>query len=205
MKRKTDTNELIDLRQRGWTVTALAKHFECSKANISKHLKRLFPPEMPESFTRLTEKEQSFVLGRVNGKSVTQSALEAYDCTSRDSAKVLGHELSRKSDIDAAISDLLAEEGLGRRHRIRVLQRHVDNVRDSNASLKGIDIANKMEGIYIEKQVHVHVPYADLTRDLKEVQEARKMLEKELGLSEMSEQERQGYISGRSLIVEEQK
>ena len=62
-QRKTDIEELVTLREQGWSLSRIAKHFGCSKPNISQILKRLFPPPpppMPECLTKLTEKERHF-------------------------------------------------------------------------------------------------------------------------------------------------
>src|SRR4030042_545999 len=128
--RKTNTSELIELGEKGWSVTNLAQHFGCSKANISKILKRLFPPPeepLPESFTKLTQREQRFVLARASGKSQTQSALESCDVKDRTVAKAVGYELGQKEDINKAITDILQEEGLTKRYRVRKLLTHVNN------------------------------------------------------------------------------
>ena len=161
----------------------MADHFGVTEAAVCKMKKKLLPM-VPESFKNLTDKEKKFVLAKAEGKTQTQAALASFECGSMASAKNIGSQLAKRDDIQTAISLIMEEEGIGRRHRIRVLKRHVDNKHDAHASLKGIDIANKMEGIYIEKQVQVQVPYADMEKSYAELREEMKKLEAELGISE---------------------
>jgi len=175
-----DANELINLRENGMSISQIAKHFGCSKANITQRLRKLLPPKLPESMKELTEKEQKFVLSMAEGKTQTQSALASFECGSMESAKTIGWELANRDDIRTAISEIMEMEGIGRRHRIRALKRHIDNERDAQASLKGIDIANKMEGIYIEKAVVASVNYGDLVKSDQAIEAEIKELEAEL-------------------------
>jgi phage terminase small subunit len=171
------------LRAANITQNQIAVHFGVTEAAISKMKKKLLPV-VPESFASLSEKEKRFVLARVEGKTATQAALASFECGSMASAKNIGSQLVKRDDIQIAISLIMEEEGIGRRHRIRALKKHIDNQHDAQASLKGIDIANKMEGIYVEKQIQVHASYSDLQKSLAELLEKRKQLEMELGISE---------------------
>ncbi len=180
---KINKKVLLEMLQAGNIMQKqMAEHFGVTEAAISKEKKKLLL--VPESFKSLTKKEQKFVLARAEGKTQTQAALASFECGSLDSAKNIGSQLAKRDDIQMAISVIMEEEGIGRRHRIRALKRHIDNEHDAQASLKGIDIANKMEGIYIEKQVHVHASYSDLMGSFSEIQQERKRLEAELGISE---------------------
>lgn len=183
MREPISATELMKLNEEGKTVTQIAQYFGCSKANISKRLKKLRPPELPPALTSLTKKEQQFVLSRSEGKTLTQSALESFECGSMDSAKNVGSQLAKRNDIQTAISTIMEQEGIGRRHRIRALKRHINNRRDAQASLKGIDISNKMEGIYTEEKITINVDYGGLCKELTEVQETRRALMKELGIT----------------------
>jgi len=164
----------------GKTQKEIAEYFGVSPAAICKRVKRI---NMPESFKNLTGKEQKFVLARAEGKTQTQAALDSHDCSSLESAKSMGHQLMQKPDIQMAVSDLMQEEGLTRRHRVRTLKKHIDHA-DPNVSLKGLDQSWKLEGLYSEKHEHVHVTYEDLLCNYKDARAKRKELEKELGIDD---------------------
>lgn len=180
-ERKTDITELLKLEAQGWSMKDLAKHFKCSRPNISKLLKRHKPPQVPDSLKGLTEKEQAFVLARASGKSQTQSALESFDCINRGTAKVLGHELMQKPDIERAVSEVMQEEGLTKRYRVKKLKQHVDHA-NADVSLKALDQTWKLDGAYTEKYVHLHVDYSDCVKELSELDRKILELEKELGI-----------------------
>ncbi len=114
------------------------------------------------------------------GKSKTASALDAYECGSVGTAKVKGCLVSKREDIQLAIEEILLQEGMGRRRRIQRLKDHMEQDKDRTASLKSIDIANKMDGVYVEKSVSVEVDYNELVRDLAEIQSTREKMETEL-------------------------
>lgn len=195
-KRKTDTNEVLEMHQAGKTLTEIAEHFRCSVPNICRMLKRLAPPPpMPESFTDLTEKEQQFVLARVSGKTQTESALQSHDCQDRVSAKSIGWQLSNKPEIEKAIQDILQEEGLTKRYRIKKLKGHVDH-KNPDVSLKALDMTWRLDGAYIEKHVVMTVPYGELVMDLESNRREREQLEKELGIIDMTPGERDRYVMG---------
>jgi len=186
--RKTDDNVILQMLREGKTQKQIAEHFNVSGAAICKRVKKIKQAGKIERHLQgLTPKEQKFCLEVAAGKTKTQAALNSYECSSRDSAKSLGTQLAKRDDINIAISQILEDEGIGRRHRIRVLKRHVDNELDSHASLKGIDIANKMEGIYVEKQIRVEATYEDLKQGLAEIEAKRVRLEASLKEDLMSE------------------
>jgi len=196
-KRKTDTNEVLRLHEEGKSLGQIAARFKCSKANICRMVKRLRPDPpkpMPESFERLTEKQQNFVLAKASGKSATQAAAESFDCIDRGTAKQIGFQLMHMQDIDKAIQDILQEEGLTKRYRVRKLKSHVDH-KNPDISLKALDQSWKLDGSYAaEKHVVATVNYSDLCKSLDEVREAKAALEKELGMTEMSEEEKDTFI-----------
>ena len=161
--RKTNDEIILKMTEEGKSQKEIAEYFQVSPAAICKRLKRLAP--MPESFKDLTEKEKRFCLEVASGQTKTAAALASYECGSRESAKALGFQLTKRDDINLAIRDIMDEEQIGRRHRIRALKRHIDNEHDAQASLKGIDIANKMDGSYIERHAHIHLRYEDLKQE----------------------------------------
>ena len=163
MARKTDDKVILEMLEQGSSQKAIAAHFGVTGAAICKRVKRLRTSQAePESFLKLTSKEQRFVLAKAEGKTNSQSALNSFECGSMASAKSIGSQLMGRDDIKIAICDIMEEEGIGRRHRIRTLKKHIDNTLDSHVSLKGVDIANKMEGLYgIDKHLHVHTTNED--------------------------------------------
>jgi hypothetical protein len=183
MKKINDV-ELMRMIEEQIPQTQIAEHFRVSPSAIT-HAKKKIQSAMniPESFKALTGQEQAFCLARVEGKSQTAAAFDAYNCSSPASARSLGHELSKRDDVQMAICDLMEEEGCGRRYRIRRLKDHIDNTTDRQSSLKGIDIANKMESLYIERQVTEIIDYGQLFKEFADVQSRRMELQRELGLS----------------------
>jgi len=101
-----------------------------------------------------------FAVSVAEGKSQTQSAIDAYDVSSMGSAKSLGSQLVRKPKVNAAISEIMEYYGLGRFERIRKLKTHVDN-RDPNISLKALDQSWKIDGSYRETHLHVGMTRAE--------------------------------------------
>ena len=106
------------------------------------------------------------------GKSATAAALESHDCKSREVAKVMGSQLLDKPDIDRAISQILQEEGLTKRYRVRKLKSHVDPP-DPNISLKALDQSWKLDGAYLDKHVVLTPSWTDLCQDLAQVVEKK--------------------------------
>jgi len=135
------------MKGEGKTGREIADYFGVSPAYICKRLKVLRPVEAPESFNVLTDKQKKFVLAKVEGETNVEAAMAAFDVTSRDSAKALGHNLMRDPDIGKAIQDIMAEEGLTRRHVVRRLKDLVDHP-DGHIAAKGIDMSAKMMDVY---------------------------------------------------------
>jgi phage terminase small subunit len=187
--RKTDDNVILQMLREGKTQKQIAEHFNVSGAAICKRVKKLLGKK-PESFERLTKKEQKFALSVAEGKTQTQAALDSHDCSSLDSAKSMGYQLMQKPDIQTAVAELMQEEGLTRRYRVQKLKGHIDHP-DPNVSLKGLDQSWKLDGAYTEKHVHVHTTYGDLMKNLKEIRAKRKELEVELGIVDAEYTERE--------------
>lgn len=182
--RKTNDLEIIRMHDEGKTGVEIAAHFGVSSAAVSKRLKGLLPAREPESFGSLTDKQKKFVLAKAEGKSNTSVAMEAFDVTSRDSAKAIGHELVQDPDIKLALSDLMAQEGLTRRHRVRRLRDAIDHP-DPNVSLKGLDQSWKLEGLYGVEAPIVQLNFNTLIMEAHAIDKEIARLERELeGLKE---------------------
>lgn len=152
--RKVNDFELLDLIQKGILQKDIATQFGVSPAYISKRKKELEGFQEPESFSRLTDKQKKFALAKAEGKSNVDAAMVAFDATSRESAKVLGSNTMKDPDVSTAIQDLLYQEGLGRRNRIKRLKQIVYGP-DMSVALKGIDVANRLDGAYAPEKIDV--------------------------------------------------
>jgi len=156
----------------------IAKYFGVSESAISQRVKRLHQAAPPESFAGLSPKEQKFVLGKIEGKSNTAAALQAYNCGSVESAKTIGSRLSRDPDITMAISDLMHQEGIGRRYRVKRL-RDVINAADLGIVSRGLDMANKLTGEYAPEKIDVAEQFAGMHALIEEVRKLRALQEKD--------------------------
>jgi transposase len=188
--RKINDDELIQLLKEGrMTQKQMAARFGVSEPAITKMTRKyrklgLYKEfELPKSFKNLSEKEQKFALALVEGKTQTQAAKEAFECTTEGSARSLGSQLAKDNDIQKVVSELMQEEGLTRRKRIQVLKNHIFN-QDPNVSLKALDQTWKLEGLYTEKHVNLNINYADCVKEMEELNREIRELEKELGVQE---------------------
>ena len=159
--RKTDDHQILAMKAEGKTQHEIARFFGVSDVAICKRVKRLQPVREPESFAGLTDKQKKFVLARAEGKTVTNAALEAFDATSRNSAKTIGSVLMKDPDVSKAIQEIMAEEGLTRRHVVRRLKDLVNHP-DGNIAIKGIDVANKLSGDYAPEKRDVRVAVGEI-------------------------------------------
>jgi len=125
----------------------MAARFGCSEAAISKRLKRLTSaPAEPLKLDNLTPKEKTFVVAVASGESQTNAALKAYDVSSRQSAKALGHTLMGNQEIKEALAEIRDRE-IPIEHLIKRLRQHVDS-KDSVTSLRAVDMGLKLHDAY---------------------------------------------------------
>jgi phage terminase small subunit len=155
MIKKIDSEILGKMIAEGKPQKEMALFFGVSEAAISKRIKRLKRPDTPDSFKKLTLGEKRFVLAKIEGKSGTASALEAFNCGSVQSAKAIGSRLSNDPDIRIAINDLMHQEGIGRRMRTRRL-RDVIQAQDLGIAAKGLDMANRLTGEYAPDKIDIN-------------------------------------------------
>jgi hypothetical protein len=153
MTRKNDDETILAMLDEGKKQKEIAEHFGVSPAAICKLVKRIVPPEVPESFKALTVPQQKFVLGIAEGKTRTQAAADSFEVTSKASAKSIGYQAMKKPAIQVAVAELMQEQGLDRRYRVDKLKQHIDN-RDPNVSLKALDQSWKLDGAYTENHNH---------------------------------------------------
>lgn len=156
-ERKTNDQEILRLLQEGKNQKEIALHFGVSPVAIHKRLKRLTLPPPPESLQKLTKKEQKFCIAMAQGKTQTQAAMDSYDVTSRESAKVIGSQLMAKPEIQMSIPELMDYCVIDKPYRIRRLKQIIDSP-DLNIAYKGLDMSFKLDGSYApEKYLNVNV------------------------------------------------
>jgi predicted transcriptional regulator len=182
MPRKTDDNVILQMLSQAKSQKEIAEHFGVSQAAVCKRVKKINAVlKVKKSLEGLTDKQKNFALAIAEGKSQSQAAMESHDCSSFDSAKNLGSQLMARPDIQTAVAELMQEEGLTRRYRVRKLKGHVDHA-DPNVSLKALDQSWKLDGAYKEEQVHVHMSYDDMVKINQQTKARMKELEEKLGI-----------------------
>lgn len=157
----------------------MARFFGVSDAAISKRIKRLKQGEPPESFKALSPGEKRFVLAKLEGKSGTAAALQAFNCGSVQAAKTIGSRLSGDPDVQRAIHDLMHEEGIGRRRRVQRL-RDVIEAKDLGIVAKGLDMANKLTGEYAPDKVDLSLEPENIFAVVAVIEARKKELEKQI-------------------------
>lgn len=143
-----------------------ARHFQVSEAAISKAVKRLKSAKLPESMQRLSTKERAFVWNLAEGKNATEAALVAYDCKTRDVARTLGCRMVKDPDIEVALADLMAQEGIPRRRRIQRVGDLIES-KDLTAAAKGLDMSFKLDGAYAPEKHVIGRTHKEILDDLK--------------------------------------
>jgi phage terminase small subunit len=156
MKVKIINDQILqDMIKEGKQQKDIARFFNVSEAAVTKRLKRLNQTEPPESFKKLAPGEKRFVLAKMEGKSSSASALEAFNCGSIQSAKAMGNKLAGDPDIRTAINDLMHQTGIGRRRRIERL-RDLIEANDMGIVAKGLDMANRLTGEYAAEKIDMN-------------------------------------------------
>jgi predicted transcriptional regulator len=137
--------QIIDLHRRGLNQSQIGEALGVSNVAIHKRLKKIL---VMQNLEKLTKKEQRFCLAVAEGKSRTQAVMEAYDVSSRESAKALQNTLSEKAEIQESITAIMDLQGLTRSSLIKVLKGHIFNETDPNVSLRALDIGFKLSNSY---------------------------------------------------------
>jgi hypothetical protein len=158
--------QIVTLYRQGLNQSQIGNALGVSNVAIHKRLKRIL---VMQKLERLTPKEQQFCLAVAEGKSRTQAAMEAYDCSSRESAKALQNTISDKPEIEQSILAIMDLQGLTRTNLVKVLKRHVYNDTDPNVSLRAVDMGFKLSNSYpAQKNINLNatVDYSpvDLSR-----------------------------------------
>jgi hypothetical protein len=87
--------------------------------------------------------------------------LDAYNCGSVESAKTIGSRLASDPDVSTAIQDLMHQEGIGRRYRVKRL-RDVINAADLGIASRGLEMANKLTAEYAPEKVDIDAQMASV-------------------------------------------
>ena len=169
MRRKTDDKIILQMLEDGHSQKEIAIHFGVSPAAICKRVARL--SAYPKTLKELSPKEQRFAVSVAEGKSQTQSAIDAYDVSSMGSAKSLGSQLIQKPRVNAAISELMEYHGMGRHYRVQKLKEHLDSP-DPVISLKSLEISYKADGTFREILVPVPINFDAIVEQRQSIEAA---------------------------------
>lgn len=162
---KINASILLQMVEEKASRKVMAARFNCSEAAISKKLAKLTAapaePVEPLKIDALTPKERSFVVAVASGESQTSAALKAYDVSSRQSAKALGHTLMSNEGIKGALAEIRDRE-IPLSHLVKRLRTHVDSL-DPTTSLRAVDMGLKLHDAYpANKNMNLNVN-ADLS------------------------------------------
>lgn len=152
--RKINDIELRKMIESGKPQKECAAYYGVSPSAINQRIKKLQAYAAPESFKKLTGKEQKFVLAKVEGRTNMEAAKVSYDVSTNQSAKALATQLMRDPDVAIAIQNLMHTEGIGRRRRIQRLRDMVECV-DMSIVGKGLDMSFKLAGDYSPERIEV--------------------------------------------------
>lgn len=155
--RKIDDKELMEKLEAGVSQKDIAEHFKVSPSAINQRIKRLKSYQLPDSFNKLTTNRKAFVLAKLEGKNNIEAVKSAnYEVTSNESAKVIGSNLMKEEEVNEAIKDMMAQEGINKRVRIRRLRDLIFS-KDLGIVSKGLDMSWKLDGSYTPVQVNNNV------------------------------------------------
>lgn len=152
--RKINDTELQEMIKVGKSQKEAALFYGVSPSAINQRIKKLEAYAAPESFKKLTGKEQKFVLAKLEGRTNQDAVKSAYEVTTNESAKSMATVLMRDPDISVAISDLMAQSGIPRRRRIERLRDMIE-CPDLSVVGKGLDMSFKLAGDYAPERIEV--------------------------------------------------
>lgn len=161
-KGRVDDDELLKMLYNRVSQKDIAKFFGVSSSAITyrkQYLKEKRPKELstalrmlPDSVQKLAPGKRRFAIAKAGGLTKTEAAKESFNCGTNHDATNIGIQLSKEPDIELAITDLLAQEGLSRRTRIQTLKNHVESI-NPDTSLKALDQTFKLENLYKSGEV----------------------------------------------------
>jgi hypothetical protein len=151
-------DDIPGLLAKGLTKKDIAKHFSVSPAAVTYAVQALERGRPPDSFMRLDPQKQNFVLQKISGENSADAARAAYSPSTDESARSIGYRCMSDPDIQFALKDLMFQEGIGRRTRIRHLRQMIES-RDMTAKGKGLDMSFKIGQEYAATEINVTVDY----------------------------------------------
>ncbi len=138
-QRKVPLKTLKEMLDKGMLQKDIAEELGFTKETVCravKKLNRLLP------LYQLSEKERVFVKELAAGANQTEAAARAFDCSSRDSAKVIGCQLANRPDVKEGMGAWLEFKGMGREQRAEKLVKHFNDI-DPSISLKALELGMK--------------------------------------------------------------
>ena len=161
MSRKTTDQDIIRAMERidrgNITQKEIAAELGVTPSALNQRIKKLRAQAVPVSFQSLTEKQKRFALAKVEGKTNLEAVKSAYDVTSNESAKSMATVLMHDPDVNLAIADLLAQEGIPKRRRVQRLRDMIE-CPDLSIAGRGLDMGFKLAGDYAPQQFEVITP-----------------------------------------------
>ena len=161
MSRKTTDQDIIQAMERidqgDITQKEIAAELGVTPSALNQRIKKLRAQAVPVSFQSLTEKQKRFALAKVEGKTNLEAVKSAYDVTSNESAKSMATVLLHDPDVNLAIADLLAQEGIPKRRRVQRLRDMIE-CPDLSIAGRGLDMGFKLAGDYAPQQFEVITP-----------------------------------------------
>jgi hypothetical protein len=156
-----DEREFLELLGNGKLPVEIARHFGVSPAAITKKLKKYRPNPVVQQYTRerrqgeqaeqsgkqYTEKKARYVEARLAGKKPAQAAMIAYECSTPQSAAVIGHKMEKDSQVKRAIADCLIDAGVTPTYRAGKI-RSILEEGSFDHQLKALDHTAKLTGDY---------------------------------------------------------
>ena len=161
MTRKTTDQDIIRAMERidrgNITQKEIAAELGVTPSALNQRIKKLRAQAVPVSFQSLTEKQKRFALAKVEGKTNLEAVKSAYDVTNNESAKSMATVLMHDPDVNLAIADLLAQEGIPKRRRVQRLRDMIE-CPDLAIAGRGLDMGFKLAGDYAPQQFEVITP-----------------------------------------------
>jgi len=138
-QRSVPLKKLKELLDEGKTQRQAAEELGFAEETISRSVKKL---NKLAPLYELTEKEQMFVKEMATAPSQAEAAFKAFDCSSRESAKVIGSQLMARPEVKAAFAAWLEFKGMGREKRAEKLVKFIEDP-DPSVSLRALEIGMK--------------------------------------------------------------
>ena len=161
MSRKTTDQDIIRAMERidrgEITQKEIAIELGVTPSALNQRIKRLRAQAVPDSFKALSDKQKRFALAKAEGMTNMEAVKSAYDVTSNESAKSMATVLMRDPDVNLAITDLLAQEGIPKRRRVQRLRDMIE-CPDLSIAGRGLDMGFKLAGDYALQQIEVITP-----------------------------------------------